>query len=395
MAKKSVTQRRLDRVARRAPQNDLPGTSDAGSIPSGGIPHQVITDAPPAGTSMDMAAGGEPLVRGNSDRQPLNATGHATAARVGDQLAALGGPSLIAPSGAIRTQQTAQEVASKTGAPMAPPDPDLESHALGQLEGDPKTPEVRRYLADLMRKQPDFRIPGQGAQSSRPGESFNEFRTRALSAVRGLMQYLAAHPTQQVLVPTSSQVEKLVDAWVSAGTPDDLSVSPDAYLKESAGKPGDMKRFFPGADGAWGLTSFKPQSASSFPPGIYFMRHGETDSVQANHASASQSARAQIVSHVRSANWRGARDAAKTASSSGHLSDQEISDAIDEGLPTAEDAPRLAPHELLAAASAASPARRAEFQPLIDQKFGNMDGMSQMGRHAILSHLGRIGALPR
>jgi hypothetical protein len=209
------------------------------------------------------------------------------------------------------------------------------------------------------------------------------------------MQQLARNPQSRILVPTSTQVVKLVEAWVAAGTPDDLTVSPDAYLKESGGAPGSLERFYPDPQGNWELKPFNPQATADFGPGIYFMRHGETDSVQAAHATSAQQARARIVSGVRAQDWKGVRSTATTASKLGHLNDQEISDAIDEGLPTPNDAPRLAPHELLAAASAASPAKRQQLIPALQASMGNMDGVTPEGRKALLTHLGMIGALSK
>jgi broad specificity phosphatase PhoE len=400
MAILSVSERRARRAARRAGQTvapQLPGAGDAGAIPSSTIPHQAVTDSPSPLASAAMASGGENLVRGNSNLQPMTPQGHRTVSKVGQQLANLGGPDVVEPAASVRASQTAQDVTVPTGAPVARPTPALESQAQGNLEGEEKTPEVKKYLAELVRAAPNQKIPGQGAMSSKPGESFNEFRMRALPAVVGLMQQLARDPSKRILVPTSTQVIKLVEAWCAAGCPDDLSVNPDAYLKENGGAPGSTERFYPEPDGKWGLTHFNPAKASDFLPGIYFMRHGETDSVQAANATAAQQARARIVSGIRGAktaqDWINVRSTSKRAKAMGQLSDQDISQAYDEALPTANDAPNMAPHELLNAASAASPAKRQELYPALRAAFGNMDGVSPEGRQALMTHLGRIGAL--
>lgn len=391
----SVTERRARRNARKsgqsvAPQVPLPGES--AGIPTQSIPHQAITDAPPPLATTTMAQGDEPVVRGNSNLQPMNATGHATARKVGQQLARLGGPDEIIPSSSQRTVDTAQEVGAQTGARMAPPNPGLESHAMGNLEGEPKTPELRKYIADLMRNSPGTKIPGQGAMSNRPGESFDEFRVRALSAVRGLLQRLASNPSSRILVPTSTQVIRLIEAWAALGCPDDLSVDTNAYLKDTPGKPGDIVRFWPEQDGKWKLTPFKPASATEFPPGLYFMRHGETDSVQALHAEAHQKARAQVIAHVRAGKWKEARDTVKAAVGSGLLSDEDAGNAVDMALPNAQDAARLAPHELLSAVSAAGPQKRQELMPVLNSRLGTMQGASPEAVQAIKQHLGRIRA---
>jgi broad specificity phosphatase PhoE len=338
-----------------------------------------------------MAAGGLPVVRGNSDNQPMTPPGHATVQKVGKQLAALGGPDEIVPATSRRAVETAGDVADQTGAAVGDPQSGLESHALGNMEGEQRTPQVKRYMADLIRKAPNLKIPGQGALSNRPGESFNDFRMRALKAVGALMQKLAQNPTERVLVPTSSQVIKLVRSWAAAGCPDDLSIDHRPMMQEDAGKPGSIERFFPQPSGTWELTPFNPKDAKAFLPGIYFMRHGETSAVQAQNASAGQKARAQIIGHIRAGNYHGARDVAKAAHAAGHLGDDEISTAIDEALPGANDAQRLPSDQLLAAASAAGPQKRQELMPAVHQRFANLASVSPEGKSMLRSHLGRLG----
>jgi broad specificity phosphatase PhoE len=338
-----------------------------------------------------MAGGNEDIVRGNSNQQPLNTLGHTTASHVGQSLARLGGPDQILPGGSRRTVETGQDVSRQTGAPMGPPNPNLESHAMGNLEGEPKTPEVKKYLASLVKNQPNVKIPGQGAMSNRPGESFNEFRVRALSAVRGLMQRLASNPNQRILVPISTQVIRLVEAWAALGCPDDLAVSPDEFLKERNAKPGEIDRFFPSSpDANWKMTPFKPEGAKEFPPGIYFMRHGETDSVQEAKANAHQKASAQLVAHVRAGRYKEARDTAKHAIGNGLMSEDDAGQMVDLALPNANDAERLPPDQLLSAVSAAGPQKQAELMPVLQRKLGTMQGMSPEGQQAIRTHLGRI-----
>ena len=373
-----------------ASQSQIPSSSSSSSFASTPIPHQAITDSASPLASGIMAQGDEPIVRGNSNLQPLNRRGHDTASRVGQSLARLGGPDQIVPSGARRTVETAQDVSGQTGTPVGQAESGLESHALGNLEGEPRTPEMKRYMAALVKNQPNMKIPGQGAMSNRPGESFNEFRVRALTAVRGLMQRLAANPTQRILVPISTQVIRLVEAWAALGCPDDLGVSPDEFLKEKAAKPGDIVRFVPGAGGKWGITPFNPAGAKEFPPGIYFMRHGETDSVQEAKAAAHQKASAQLVAHVRAGKYKEARDTAKHAIGNGLLSEEDAGNMVDLALPNANDAERLPPDQLLSAVSAAEPQKQQELWPVLQRKLGTMSEISPEGRQAIKTHLGRI-----
>ena len=252
--KKTVTERRLARLARYAKPTEagLPGTGDAGALPSESIPHQAITPAPIPKVSEDMASGGLPLVRGNSNLQPMTPKGHQTIQGVGADLARLGGPDEIIPSTAQRTTETGNDLAQQTGAPVMPPDSGLESRGMGQLEGEEKTPEVKAFLRSTIRNLPNFRIPGQGAMSNRPGESTNEFKQRVILSVRGLMQRLAGNPNSRIVVPTSSQVIRLVKAWAKAGSPGRLQhrrQRDDEGRRRKAGRDGAV---FPGAFWAMG-----------------------------------------------------------------------------------------------------------------------------------------------
>jgi hypothetical protein len=267
----------------------------------------------------------------------------------------------------------------------------LESRALGQLEGEHKTPEVKAFLRSTIRNLPNYKIPGQGAMSNRPGESFSEFKQRVITALRGLMQRLATSPQSRIVVPTSSQVIRLAKAWCDAGCPDDFSVNIDTMSKDDEGKPGEIERLFPEPSGQWGVTPFAPQSSKEFGPGIYLMRHGETDQVQAAHAVDHQKSRAQIIAHVRAGNYAGAREAGRSAVSAGHLTDDDVSSAVDEALPDGQSAHQLPPDQLLAAASAASPEKRAELMPALQSKFADLSGVAMDGQHQLRSHLGRLG----
>lgn len=396
MPKKMKFERDLARKARAGAQ--ITGPGDFGALPPESIPHEATTDPPGGDVTAQMAAGGQDVVRGNSNQQHLTAKGMASVAKTGADLAKLGGVDQIIGSDAQRTQDTAQALQATD--PKHPPvktDPNLESHAMGNLEGEPRTPGVRKFIADLVRKAPDYRIPGQGALTSKPGESFNEFRVRALSAVRGVMQTLAQNPVQAIAVPKHSQVSRLVMAWVAAGLPDDLSVDPKVMASEDySPKPGEIEKFAPDAEGNWQITPFDPEKESSLPKGaIYFVEHGETPSTAAKsgQVSAGQRARAQILSAVRAGDWKGAQKAAKSAS--GLLSDDEISQAIDEALPSGDEAAQLEPHQVLPMASAAGPAKRAELLPVVQQKFGEMPGVSPDGVQMLRSHIGRLSTPAR
>jgi hypothetical protein len=389
MAKKMQFERRLARKARRAPGDPLSQPMGPGQaqLPPG-LP---VGPAAPQATA-DLAAGGEKIARGQSSGQPMTPEGHAQISAIGADIAKGGGPSRMVSSTSRRAMESSQGVNAQQVAPVpVQPNPGLESQSMGMAEGAPKTPELKKILADLIRNRPNVRIPGQGA-AGKPAETWNEFRIRGLSAARGLQQTLAQNPMEKVLVPTSTHTVKLIEAWTDAGCPDDLSVSPDTYLKEDGLKPGDVLRWAPDQDGTWHFAKMDPAKEPLSPGAIYFLLHGETATTTNPTPSAHQRARAQIVKHAMTRNWKGLHGAVKAASSMG-MPEEEISTAIDEALPNAQDASGMSSPDLLATMSAAGPQKRAELRPVVQQRFAGLSGIAPDAAQALRSHLGRIGAL--
>lgn len=392
MPKKMKYQRAMARAARNKPID----SSQFGEIPAEKIPHEAVTDAPNPLATEAMAAGGFPIARGNSNETPLTDEGKDTVARTGAALAALGGPDQIISSPSTRATETAAAIQGAD--PKQPPisvDPGLESQAHGNLEGEAKSPGVRKFLDTLVRKHPDYRIPGQGAMSSQPGESFNDSRIRILASVRGIMQALAQNPNQSIAVPKHTHVSKMVKGWIANGMPDDLSVSPEAFLKDDDPKPGEVEKFAPDATGSWKMDKFDPEKEAELPKGaIYFIEHGQTPATtaMAGNISASQRARAEFVQAVRAGDWGRAKKSAVKSTGAGLLSDADVEEALEEALPSLDDAIQMEAHQLLPIVSAAGPEKRAQMLPVLREKLGDMSGASPMAVSALRSHLGRLGA---
>lgn len=393
MAKTMAFERKAKRQARKEKPLD---PSQYGSLPPEEIPHEAVTEPPNPLATEAMASGGLPVARGNSNEASLTKQGHDTVAKTGEDLGALGGADQIISSPAERTMQTAAAIQATD--PKAPPvttHPGLESQALGNLEGEAKSGDVKKFLSDLVRKHPDYRIPGQGAMSSRQGESFNEFRIRALSAIRGIMQALAQNPHQAIAVPKHSQVSKLVKGWVAKGMPDDLSVDHEAFLKDDSPKPGEVEKFAPNEKGDWDVNKFDPESEKELPKGaIYFIEHGETPatSAKSTQVSSAQRARAELIQAIRSADWKRAKTSALRSVDAGLLTDDDVEQAIDEALPSAEDVADMGPHKLLPIVSAAGKDKRASMLPVLREKMGEMAGASPEAVSALKSHIGRLSA---
>ena len=110
---------------------------------------------------------------------PLNATGLAQAARLGQRLAAERYDALFS-SDLVRAQQTAAPLAAAWGLQPALV-PGLREQSFGVLEGL-DVPTIKQRHADLWQQwlehRGDFALPG--------GESLRQFHTRVMAAVREL-----------------------------------------------------------------------------------------------------------------------------------------------------------------------------------------------------------------
>lgn len=354
---------------------------------SGARDKSAIPPAPPSPEETQaIAQAGEHLNRGNSNQLPLAPEGQAEIQQVGEKLAAKGGlDSIKTPPGDVRSNQTAQILASADPKhPTVGPDGDMQSWAQGNLEGMPAK-DVKGQIRDLVRNNPTYVIPGQGAMSTRPGESFDDFRQRGLGAVRGMMQELAQNPSAKIGRTTHSQVIKLARGWIAKGTPDDLSIDPNAMDQEQD-KPGSVMHLYPDNDGNWQMSEVNLDDKTPLQPGGYLIRHGLTPWNKETYEkqNAANAAAAKISQYAPALDFGRVRATATKAAYDGHMTDDQISDAIDASLPSAEQAKDMPWHHILAIASAASPKKQAEYAPLLaamQQADGPPDAKAAIARH--------------
>jgi len=351
--------------------------------------------------SAAMAASGVDLNRGSSNLDQLTPEGHEQLKETGEKLAAKGGLDKIHSSASTRAMESAQEVAAAD--PSAPPissDSNLESWAQGNLEGQPEK-AVKEQIRDLIRKNPRTVIPGQGSLTTRPGESFDQYKSRALPAIRGLMQELAQDPSAKIGVPIHSSVIKLTKAWLANGAPDDLSINPYQMDKESEA-PGTVARLFPSPEGEWEVKDVDLDDKKPLQSGIFLIRHGATPfnvPGQQEKGSAAQDALSQIAKYSKTispSNFGRIRSVGQNAVDAGHLTHDEVSDAIDSNLPSTEDAANLPNHQLLAITAAASPKKKEDYRPIIQRNFGDANLSPELAKHIrdILPPRGDEGMLP-
>lgn len=341
-----------------------------------------------------LAAQGIEVNRGNSDTQPLSSEGEREIQQTSQKLAAKGGLDDLKTSKSVRATQTAQIVAQNNPQPITvkPDTADMESWAQGNLEGQPRA-KVRDQINDLIRNNPSQKIPGQGALSTRPGESFDDFRTSRLSAIRGAMQELAQDPTAKLGRTTHSQVIKLVKGWVANGTPDDFSVKAEA-MSDNAEPPGSVARLYPtGKSGKWQTEEVNLSDTKPLESGIYLIRHGMTPWNTETHekSAAGQDARSMIAKYTKSLDFGRVRATAQKAVKAGHLSDDDVGGVIDAALPSDDEAVGLPLHHLLAVASAAGPDRRSGYAPIVQKHFGDMSQLPEDDRGQLAAHLAEIG----
>lgn len=139
--------------------------------------------------------------------------------------------------------------------------------ALGDHEGKPSEQE-RPKIHKLIATTPDMN-PGTSRFSGKKGETFNQFRKRMLWNVRHKAN--SVKPGQTVVDVTHGRNIRLVDAWLKAGAPEDLSISKKAMLSPSEHIPtGDLERV--------DMKNKRLEHVSGTSGGGYFlMRHGDTE----------------------------------------------------------------------------------------------------------------------
>jgi broad specificity phosphatase PhoE len=338
-----------------------------------------------------MVAQGIDVNRGSSDQQPLSPPGKQEVQELGAKLAAKGGLDSLRTSATERGNETAASI--KQAQPALPVTQDKaaeQSWAQGALEGQPMA-SVRDQIRDLIRNNPSVKIPGQGALASQPGESFDDFRTRALSAVRGDMQELAQDPSKKLGRTTHTQVVKLMRGWLANGTPDDLSVKPE-HMEDKAEAPGQVVRLYPNENGKWNLEDVNLEDQKQLDGGLYYIRHGMTPWNRETYekANGQQDAIQAITKHTKQMNWSGVQSAATEAIKNGHMTEDQVGQAIDSALPDPRRAATLPLHRLVAVASAASPERRQQYAETI-RGYPGIESLPPDAKEQIMNHLRMIG----
>jgi len=355
-----------------------------------------IPPSPPPDQQIAMVKSGIDINRGNANQIPLSDVGHSEAQQRADQFAAKGGVDQVVIPTSERAKESAAPIIAANPQAQVKSDPNLEAHAQGNLEGQPMD-MVKGQLRDLMKNNPQRIIPGQGALSSRKGESFDQARLRILPAIRGVMQQLAEgmqkNPDHKIVVPIHSSVIKLTKAWLANGAPDDFSVNPSVMDKETSETPGGVDHLFPNKRGEWETNEVNMRDPQQLGAGIYLLRHAPTPINKETYeqGAAQQQALAQMHKHIQSGDFRRAKSFAEQASKAG-MSDQDIEKYVDNAIPDRDTVSQYPMPRLLATIAAAGPQKKQELAPLLQSHFGNIDQLPEDVRGPFAEHLAQIAS---
>ena len=222
---------------------------------------------------MTTTSSGE-RIRGSSDI-PLTQEGLASSHQLGIDLAAKGGLSEIHSSNLIRALQTAQALARHTHAPIVSATDQLHPWRLGHLEGQPAEealPVAHQYMRDM----PDVPIEGMGPASTKPGESFNQFKQRVLAYVKPLLQRLQRDPNLKIGLVTHLRDRKLLEAWLAMGAPSNNEVDKASLERPPSTGTGSVDRIFHDPTDGWRMVPHDTKSTGATPGGLYVIRHEQT-----------------------------------------------------------------------------------------------------------------------
>ena len=118
-----------------------------------------------------------------------------------------------------RAYDTAYEISKGSGTPVTKKF-DLRPWNLGKYQGE-SSEKVGPEIADTIKKTPHIKVEG--------GESFNNFKTRALNMARKLIE---ESKKKNVVAVTHTRDVKLIQAWIAAGCPDDNSIDEKTFMNQ-------------------------------------------------------------------------------------------------------------------------------------------------------------------
>ena len=228
---------------------------------------------PTPGRNSEMAKSGEDIIRGSSNI-PLSPMGEKQANELGTAFKRKGGVDEIHTSDLLRARQTADAISKHTGAPITKVTKSLHPWHLGEIEGTP-TKGALDKINTYITKKPNVPVPGKGKFSSAPGESFNTFKRRTLSAFKGLIRLHQANPNKKILATTHYRDIRLGQSWVKHGAPPSMEIDAK-HMMGKGDPPASVHRFYVNKHGQIKLDPVDMNSKEKLPGGVYLVRHGVT-----------------------------------------------------------------------------------------------------------------------
>lgn len=131
-----------------------------------------------------------------------------------------------------RAHDTAAQISKATGTPVTNKF-DLRPWNLGVHQGESSS-KVGPEIMKSAQETPNIKVKG--------GESFNNFKTRALSFGRKLLA--EAKQGKKVVAVTHTRVAKLLQAWIMAGCPDDNTIDQNEFMNDTV-KTGSIHKIEP------------------------------------------------------------------------------------------------------------------------------------------------------
>jgi len=216
---------------------------------------------------------GVDVIRGSTNI-PLAPEGVQQAREIGAKLAAKGGLDVLYGNEQMeRVRQTKDGIAESNPNLQRLDSRDaFDPWYLGQHEGRP-TQDVLDEMHRLI-KNPQIPAEGRGEASTKPGESFGNFRDRFVGGLREAMADYEDNP-QKVGVVTHYRDLKMLEAWLKKGVTNNR-FDEAHMLAKGDDPPGTVLKFAPDANGKWGLERISLDDKKPLENGIYFIRHGMT-----------------------------------------------------------------------------------------------------------------------
>lgn len=169
---------------------------------------------------------GSDKIRGWADI-PLSDDGRAEAEATGLQLKGKGITAIVA-SDLDRAKETAEIIGRHIGVEPTT-SMKLRPWDLGNMTGC-ISGDCIPTIKDYVNNKPGDPVPG--------GESFNNFKARAIDGVREAIQ---TNPNQNIAIVTHHRVERLLNAWDAAGQPDNLDID-NKVLTQKGDPPGSFQK---------------------------------------------------------------------------------------------------------------------------------------------------------